>query len=108
MAYDPTTADRVRAVLADRTDVEEKRIIGGGLGFMVGGQLCCAVTTNGMTVRVGATARDALLSEPHVVPHMVGKRQTAAFVVVEPEGLVDETQLRSWVGRGLDFVDGVG
>lgn len=104
MAVDDGTGDRVRAVLADRTDVAEKRIIGGGLGFMVDGHLCCAVTTNGLTVRVGPDARDAALAEPNVRPHLVGKRQTAAFVIVEPQGYADDAALERWVRRGLEFV----
>ena len=104
MADDEDTADRVRALLADRADVAEKRIIGGGLGFMVGGHLCCAVTARGLTVRVGPDARDATLAEPNVRPHLVGKRQTAAFVVVEPDGYADDASLERWVQRGLEFV----
>jgi hypothetical protein len=104
MGYEPETAARVRRLLSDRSDVVEKTIVGGGLGFMVGGKLCCAVTSRGLTVRLGATAKTHALREPYVVPHMVGKRETKAFVVVETDGYSQDEALAAWVRRGLDYV----
>jgi len=42
MAYDEQLAARVRALLADREDVSERKMFG-GLTFMVGGHMCCGV-----------------------------------------------------------------
>ena len=50
MAYDEELAGRVRAAVADRTDVEEKKMFG-GLSFMVAGQMCCGVLNNDLVVR---------------------------------------------------------
>jgi hypothetical protein len=107
MAYDHDTADRVRRLLAERSDVAEQPIVGGGLGFMVNGHLCCAVTKRGLTVRLGPDGKAAALSEPYVVPHLVGERETKAFVVVEPEGHAGDL-LEAWVNRGLSFVTTLG
>lgn len=104
MGYDPDTAARIRRLLSTRSDVVEKTIIGGGLGFMVGGNLCCAVTSRGLTVRLGATGKEHALREPHVVPHLVGNRETRAFVVVEPDGYLHDDGLATWVRRGLEYV----
>lgn len=105
MPHDRAIADRVRRRLGDRTDVVEKPIIGGGLGFMVGGHLCCGVSVRGLTVRVGPDAKTESVAQEHVHPLIVGKRETAAFVVVESCGPVDEASLNAWVDRGLRFVD---
>ena len=104
MPFDAETATRVRELLSHRSDVVEKRIAGGGLGFMVGGHLCCGVRSRGLTVRVGADNRDEALREPGVWPHQVGKRTTAAFVVVEPEAYATDDALERWIDRGLAFV----
>ena len=50
VAYDEELAGRVRAAVADRTDVEEKKMFG-GLSFMVAGQMCCGVLNNDLVVR---------------------------------------------------------
>ncbi|MEL6984792.1 MAG: TfoX/Sxy family protein [Actinomycetota bacterium] len=106
MAIDPIDVDRVRRLLADTTSqpVTEKRIIGGGHGFLVDGNLCCAVTTRGLTVRVGPADKASALTEAHVVPHLVGSRETSAFVVVQADGFATDDALAAWVQRAIRFV----
>ncbi len=42
MAFDETAlVEKVRQMLSECSDVFEKRIVGGGQGFMVRGHLCC-------------------------------------------------------------------
>ncbi|MEE8232104.1 MAG: TfoX/Sxy family protein, partial [Thermoplasmata archaeon] len=53
MTYDEALADRVRAPLPERTDVEEKRMFG-GLTFMVAGHTCVGIVNEDLMVRVGA------------------------------------------------------
>jgi len=56
MAYDEKAAMRVRELLSSRTDVIEKKMMG-GLCFMVGGHMCCSVSgKGGILVRVGPDA----------------------------------------------------
>ncbi len=104
MSYNEVTAERIRQVLSNRADVEEKNTIGGGLGFMVGGHLCCAVSSRGLTVRVGSAGKAETLAMPHAEPLRIGTRETAAFVLVHTEGYRTEAELRIWVEKGLSFV----
>jgi hypothetical protein len=103
MAYDTEAADRVRTVLSGRSDVVEKRMVG-GLSFMVGGAMCCGVTATGLMVRVGPGGLDQALTEPHVRPMKIGGRALRGFVLVEPAGYRTDAALARWVERGLDFV----
>jgi hypothetical protein len=103
MAYDPATAERIRRYLADRDDVVEKRMVG-GLSFMVGGRMCCGVTSTGLMVRLGREGAASALEEPHVRPLVLGGTSVDAFVVIEPEGFADDAALAAWIERGLDFL----
>jgi TfoX N-terminal domain len=103
VGYDAETAARVRAVLSARSDVVEKRMVG-GLSFMVEGGMCCGVTATGLMVRVGTDGLERALAEPHVRPMKIGGRALRGFVLVEPEGYRTDAALATWVGRGLDFV----
>jgi hypothetical protein len=67
MTYDERTAARIRAVLARRRDVVERKMFG-GLTFMVNGAMCCGITAEALVVRVGPAAHEAALAEPHVRP----------------------------------------
>lgn len=101
MAYDEKTAERVRAVLSDRRDVVEKKLMG-GLSFMVSGSMCCSVSgRGGLLVRVGAEAYEQIIAEPHVQPMEMGGRTMSGFVRVAAEGYRTGAALRKWVERGV-------
>jgi hypothetical protein len=99
MAYDETTAERVRNVLSGRRGLVEKKMMG-GLCFMVNGGMCCSVSgRGGLMVRVGAHER--MLGEPHVQPVEMRGRTMTGFVRVAPEGYRTDAALRTWIERGL-------
>lgn len=99
------TAARIRDLLAAKpVEVRETRLVGGGLGFMVDGHLCCGVSARGLTVRVGPDGVAPALDEPHVQPLMAGTRRAKGFVVVAPAGFREHEALRRWVERGLAAV----
>ena len=81
MAYNEELAGRVRAVLADRTDVEEKRMFG-GLTFDF----------------------SELVAQPHVRPFDFTGRPMQGMVYVGNDALDDPQVLRAWVQRGTDYV----
>lgn len=97
------TAERVRRILSNRTDVAEKRMVG-GISFLVDGSMCCGVTGKALMIRVGAQAREGMLAEPHVRQMEFAGRALTGFVCVDPEGFRTEASLAGWVQRGIDFV----
>lgn len=104
MAYDEHTAGRVRKLLSARSDVTEKKMMG-GLCFMVKGRMCCSVSgRGGLLVRIGPDAHPSMLGEPHVEPMAMRGRTMTGFVRVAPEGYQTHVGLKKWVKRGLDFV----
>jgi TfoX N-terminal domain len=104
VGFDDKMADRVRRVLAPRRDVVEKRMVGGGLSFMVSGRLCCGVTGSDLMVRVGAEGLARALARPHVRPMVLGGRALKGFVCVDLGGCRTDPALASWVQRGIDVV----
>ena len=96
----------MRILLSSRTDVVEKKMVG-GLSFLVNGTMCCGVTGDALMIRVGREARDQALREPHVRPMVLGGRSLSAFVCVDPPGYAADDALARWVQRGLDFVAGL-
>jgi TfoX/Sxy family transcriptional regulator of competence genes len=103
VVYNEALASRVRTVLAEQPDVEEKGMFG-GLSFMVGGQSCCAVLKDDLVIRVGSDHYDEVLAEPHVRPFDFTGRPSRGMVYVASTGLASEQALRAWVQRGLDYV----
>jgi hypothetical protein len=103
VGYDTATAERLRGLFAGRTDVAEKRMVG-GLSFVVNGNMCCGVNGSALMVRVGPDGREQALSEPHVRPLEMGGRAVRGFVLIDPDGFATDAALAAWVRRGLDFV----
>ena len=103
MGYDETLAARIRDVLADRTDVVEKKMFG-GLCFMVNGSMCCGLTKTDFMVRVGPEQYEESLAQPHARPMDFTGRPLAGMIYVAPEGLKTRAGLANWVKRGLTFV----
>ena len=104
MAYDLVTAERVRHLLADRADVNERKMMG-GLMFMVKGGMCCAVSgRGGLLVRVDPEAQPKLIGEPNVRPMVMGGRKVTSFVRVMPEAYRTHAGLKKWVTRGVAAV----
>ena len=103
MSYDERTAARIRAVLARRRDVVERKMFG-GLTFMVNGAMCCGVTSEALVVRVGPAAYERALAEPHARPMTFTGRPLAGMVYIDPPGHRTARALARWVQRGIDFV----
>jgi TfoX/Sxy family transcriptional regulator of competence genes len=106
LSYDPAAAERVRHLLSGRSDVVEKKMVG-GLSFLVNGNMCCGITDMALMVRVGAERREQALREPHVRPMLFAGRPLSGFICIEPAGYAADDALASWVQRGLDFVSGL-
>lgn len=104
MPHDEELAERVRACLARRRGVREKRMFG-GLAFLAGGHMFAGIPPRrDLMVRVGPDAYEAALREPHVRKmDMTGKPLTG-FVFVGAPALATDAALRAWLARGLAFV----
>ena len=92
MAYDERLAARVRALLASRAGVSERKMFG-GLTFMVGGNMCCGVNGEELIVRLDPGHEDDALARPHARPMDLTGRRMRGFITVHPDGLT---------GRRLD------
>jgi TfoX/Sxy family transcriptional regulator of competence genes len=99
VAYDEQLAARIRALLADRTDVREQKMFG-GLTFMVGGHMCCGVNRDELIVRLDPDREADALARPHARPTDLTRRPMPGFVTVRPEGL-DGERLQRWVQEAV-------
>ncbi|MBS2017471.1 MAG: TfoX/Sxy family protein [Deltaproteobacteria bacterium] len=102
MGFDGRMADRIRAILGTRADVDERKMFG-GLCFMVSGHMCCGLTATDFMVRVGPDAYDDALSQPHARPMDFTGRPLVGMVYVAPAGTRTSAALAKWVKRGVEF-----
>jgi TfoX N-terminal domain len=74
------------------------------LTFMLEGNVLCCVSTKGLMVRVGAAAEPEALKRPLVARCLGAGRPMAGFLMVEPEGVASDADLRAWLDLALAYV----
>jgi TfoX/Sxy family transcriptional regulator of competence genes len=100
MTYDEALAARVRDLVTEHGEAEEKKMFG-GLGFLLGGNLAvCASHDGGLLVRTDGSDADELLARDHVEPMVMGGRSSRTWLRVDPTALRTDESLGYWVGRG--------
>jgi len=103
VAFDEQLAERVRATVADRRDVAERRMFG-GLTFLVGGHMCCGVQADELIVRLGPDGAAQALARRHVRPMDFTGRPLAGFVTVDHQGLSGPA-LNRWVAQAVKWAE---
>jgi TfoX/Sxy family transcriptional regulator of competence genes len=103
MAYDETLAARIRQSLARRKNVEDKRMFG-GIGFLLNGNMLVGVWKDSLIVRIGPDEHQEAVLETHVKEFDITGKPMKGWVLVEPQGVVDDDQLNEWIQRALKFV----
>lgn len=101
MAYDERLAERVRRAFPQGVRVTEKKMFG-GISFLVDGGMCCGVVKDDLVVRVGKSAHEEAIAQPHARPMDFTGRPMRGFVYVSPAGLRNRRALEKWIRRELD------
>jgi TfoX/Sxy family transcriptional regulator of competence genes len=106
MAYDEGAAQRIREILQDRLDIEEKEMFG-GIAFLLGGNMTCGVIQDDLIIRVGPEAYELSVSQAHARPFDFTGRPMKGWILIAPDGYASDEDLESWVKRGLAFTTGL-
>ena len=102
MTYDERMAERVRAILAGRKGLSERKMFG-GLAFLFDGKMCVGVLKDELVVRAGAAQNAAALKKPHTRPMDFTGKPMKTMVYVSPDGHSTDESLRRWVAEAVEF-----
>jgi TfoX/Sxy family transcriptional regulator of competence genes len=86
-----------------RKGIVEKKMFG-GVGFLLDGNMLVGVWKDSLIVRLGPDNYDDALLEPHVREFDITGRPMKGWVLVEPEGVEDDHQLKGWIDGAMKFV----
>src|SRR3954469_16477688 len=103
MPFSDSLAARTRHALTREHGITEKKMFG-GLCFLLRGKLLIGVFKDSLIVRLGPEQAGAALKRPHVGVFDITGRPMNGWVLVGPEGVDSEADLKSWVQQPLDFV----
>ena len=103
MAYDEELADRLRALLGDRSGLMEKKMFG-GLAFLIGGNMAIAASgQGGILVRVDPNESDELVASTPAEMMVMRGREMAGWLRVDSEPLASDAELARWVEVGTSY-----
>lgn len=103
MAFSQSLASRIRDALECRRGIEEKKMFG-GVCFLLNGNMLVGVWKNSLIVRLGPERGEEALLEPHVREFDITGKPMKGWVMVGPEGVEDDDQLKGWIERATKFV----
>ncbi len=103
MAFNEELAERIRRGLARKKGVEAKKMFG-GLAFLLNGNMLVGIWKDSMIVRLGPDESEAALLEPHVGEFDITGKPMKGWVMVRPEGVEDDGQVKAWIQRATKFV----
>ena len=103
MAFSAALAERIRQGLARRKGIEAKKMFG-GIGFLLNGNMLVGVWKDSLIVRLGPDEGEEALKEPHVSEFDITGRAMKGWVLVAPEGVDADEQLKGWIERAVKFV----
>jgi TfoX/Sxy family transcriptional regulator of competence genes len=102
MAYNRDLAQRVREIVALHPGYVEK-VMFGGLGFMLHGNMCCGVLNDELVVRVGAVQEAIADERPGARPFDFTGRPMKGWLYLSAEGYEAQGGLEYWVKLGIDY-----
>lgn len=105
MAYNEALTERVRELLADIPNVEERKMFG-SIGFIVNGKLCLGVGDHAdhiMMVRVGLQKYEMALHKKGAAPAIMRGHERKGYVFLLSEAITTTADLKKWVDLALEY-----
>ncbi len=104
MAYSEALAERIRAAFGRRRGAAEKKMFG-GIGFLQNGNMCVGVWKTALIARIGPEQYEGALKESNVKVFDITGRAMKGWVLIEPDGIENDSQLADWIGRAVEYVE---
>jgi TfoX/Sxy family transcriptional regulator of competence genes len=75
----------------------------GGVGYLIHGNMACGVNGDRLIGRLDPQDYETALGKPFVSAFDMTGRPMKGWVVVAPEGLRTEAEIKAWVEQGVAF-----
>ena len=102
MAYDESSAERIRKQMQKNQGFVEKKMFG-GICFLLNGNMACGIRNNDIIVRVGKEAYEDCLALPYTRQFDMTGRPMSGWVMVSSKGYQSDNELKTWLQRGIDY-----
>jgi hypothetical protein len=103
MPYDETIEARIKGVVSDWENTDDKKMFG-GICHLMNGNMFCGVYKDLLILRLGEQAAQRALRKPHVRAFDITGRPMKGWVMVARGGFKTEDILKAWLIEAREFV----
>jgi hypothetical protein len=104
MAYDEKLDRRIKKIVSDWKNTEDKKMFG-GICHLRNGNMFCGVLKDFLILRLGPDKAGDALKLPHVRPFDITGRPMKGWVMMAEDGFKSDNDLKKWLDQTRKFVD---
>jgi TfoX/Sxy family transcriptional regulator of competence genes len=103
MAYDEKFDRRIKKIVSDWKNTENKKMFG-GICHLLNGNMFCGVHKEFLILRLDTDRAKDALKLPHVRPFDITGRPMKGWVMVAEDGFKSDKDLKNWLDQTRKFV----
>ena len=103
MVYKEEIETRIKKIVSDWKNAEDKKMFG-GICHLLNGNMFCGVYKDFLILRLGPDKAGDALKLPHVRPFDITGRPMKGWVMVEEVGFKSDNDLKRWLDQTRRFV----
>lgn len=102
MPYDEQVDGRIKYIVSEWSNTENKKMFG-GVCHLINGNMFCGVYKDFLILRLGEKAAENTLKEAYTRPFDITGRPMKGWVMVNKKGFQQQEQLIRWLQFARDF-----
>ena len=104
MVYKEEIETRIKKIVSDWKNTEDKKMFG-GICHLLNGNMFCGVYKDFLILRLGPDKAGDVLKLPHVRPFDITGRPMKGWVMMAENGFKSDDDLKKWLDQTRKFVE---
>ena len=104
MAYNKEIDLRIKKIVSNWKNTENKKMFG-GVCHLIDGKMFCGVNNDNLILRLGAENAETALGLAHVEPFDITGKPMKGWVMIGKDGTGSDDDLKEWLGKAREFVN---
>jgi len=102
MAYNTDLEYRIDKLASPLAELHKRKMFG-GIGYMLNGNMCCAIHKDYLIIRTSIQKAGELLKDEYIMPFDITGRAMKGWLMISHDYIETDAELSSMVKLGIDF-----
>ena len=104
MAYNTDLEYRIDKLASPFTELDKRKMFG-GVGYMLNGNMCCAIHKEYLVVRTSIQKAGELLKDETIEPFNITGKAMKGWLMISSDYVETDEKLSSMLKLGIDFAE---